>query len=118
MVIDWELAQLGVRPLDLAQMMAEFYFLKLFKDIDAGAWMIQGFVGGYGGVDEDFAFRTAIHIGAHLMWVGGTVPGWGDQKQVEAVVTVGRDVFIKAWQKDRTWFHGHVLECLFPKSTP
>ncbi|KAI1448303.1 kinase-like domain-containing protein [Annulohypoxylon stygium] len=112
-VIDWEMAQLGKLNLDLGQMIAELYELKLYKDITAGLWIIQGFVNGYGVVSEDFAFRTAIQAGAHLISFGISVQGWGTQEQVENCARVGNEIIVHAWEKDRHWFEEGDLACLF-----
>lgn len=112
-VVDWEMAQLNLRPLDIGQMIAELYELKLFKDIDAGLWIIRGFTAGYGKMDESFAYRALVHVGAHLVCISVSAPGWGTPEQVEGVVRVGRDVLTAAWKKDRAFFKGHDLECLF-----
>ncbi|XDG01157.1 hypothetical protein ABKA04_000772 [Annulohypoxylon sp. FPYF3050] len=100
-VIDWEMAQLGKLNLDLGQMIAELYKLKLYKDITAGLWIIQGFVNGYGAVSEDFAFRTAIQVGAHLISFGTLVQGWGTQEQVENCAHVGKEVIVHASLSDQ-----------------
>ncbi|KAI0526377.1 kinase-like domain-containing protein [Xylaria bambusicola] len=112
-VIDWEMAQMGLPNLDFGQMVAELYELKLYKDITAGLWMVQGFAEGYGEVSDDFAFRTAIQIGAHLVSFGTSVQGWGTPEQVEMVARTGRDIIVHAWQKDRAWFQQGDLACLF-----
>lgn len=112
-VIDWEMSQIGKPNLDLGQMIAELYELKLYKDISAGLWMVQGFVDGYGTVSEGFAFRTAIQFGAHLISFGTSVQGWGTQEQVENCARLGKDIIIHAWEKDRSWFEGGDLACLF-----
>ncbi|KAI1267329.1 kinase-like domain-containing protein [Xylariaceae sp. FL1019] len=111
-VIDWEMSQMGLPNLDLGQMIGEMYELKLYKDITAGLWMLQGFLEGYGPVTEDFAYRTAIQMGTHLVCFGG-VEGWGTPEQVEMVARIGRDIIIHAWQKDSTWFNSGELACLF-----
>lgn len=111
-VVDWEMAQVGIRPEDLGQLIAELWQLKLYKDIDAGVWMIQGFVDGYGKVDADFAFRTLLHVGAHLVCFGSSTPNWGTPQQNEEVARKGRDVLLSAWGKDMKAFQGHDLECL------
>ncbi|KAI3336528.1 kinase-like domain-containing protein [Xylariaceae sp. AK1471] len=112
-VIDWEMSQIGVPNLDIGQMIAELYEMKLYRNVTAGVWMVQGFVEGYGSVSEDFAFRTAIQVGAHLVCFGTSVQGWGTPEQVEMVARTGRDIIVHAWQKDREWFQRNDLACLF-----
>jgi hypothetical protein len=112
-IVDWEMCHLGLRQVDLGQMVAELYELSLFKDMEEGNWVIEGFAVGYGDVDDDFAFRTALHAGTHLIAWGTRVPGWGSEEQVRQVVSVGRDIVLRAWQKDRAWFEASDLACLF-----
>ncbi|KAL4942030.1 hypothetical protein BDV06DRAFT_193141 [Aspergillus oleicola] len=126
LITDWEMSQIGPLALDLAQMIAELYMLKLFKDINSGIWIIHGFVSGYSeaggsdwtgiGIDEEMAFRILIHVGVHLVFWGSTVPGWGDEEQVKGVVEVGRDLIVKAWGSERSAFEGdEVWGVLFSK---
>ncbi|KAI0851798.1 kinase-like domain-containing protein [Daldinia vernicosa] len=112
-VIDWEMSQIGKPNLDVGQMLAELYELKLYKDKPAGLFMAQGFVEGYGPVSEDFAFRTAIQVGAHLVSFGMVVPGWGSAEQVEECGRLGRDMITRAWEKDRQWFEESDFGWLF-----
>jgi hypothetical protein len=42
-VIDWEQAQLGVPTLDHGEMIGELYAFWLYKKIDDGLWMMQGY---------------------------------------------------------------------------
>ena len=115
-VVDWEMAQPGVPSLGLGQMIAELYQLWLYKSIDASLWVIQGIVeayGGGGGGGEDFAFRTAIQVGVHLISFGTFIQGWGTPEQVEAVARIGRDIIVNAWERRRDWFEGGDLACLF-----
>lgn len=109
------MCQLGVRPLDLGQMVAELYELFLYKDIGAALWLIEGFATGYGFVDDDFSFRVAVHTGTHLVGFGTSVPGWGNTEAVERVCKAGRDIITHAWAKDRAWFEDHDLSALFRK---
>lgn len=94
-------------------MAAELFQLFLFRKINAGLWMIQGLADGYGPVDEDFTFRAIVHLGAHLVCIAPSAPGWGSAEDVERVIGVGRDVLLAAWRKDRAFFKGHELDCLF-----
>ncbi|KAK3301603.1 kinase-like domain-containing protein [Chaetomium strumarium] len=112
-IVDWEMCQLGVAPVDLGQMIAELYELSLFKGTDEGKWLIEGFAAGYGHVDDQFAFRTALHVGTHLVAWGSRVPGWGSEMQVQQVVGLGKEVILHAWHQDRAWFEAGDLACLF-----
>jgi hypothetical protein len=112
-VIDWELSQLAIPNFDLGQMIAELYELWLYKEITAGLWMVQGFVQGYGKVSEEFALRTAIHAGGHLVCFGTSVKGWGTREQIEGVARTGRDMIVNGWHKNREWFENGELACLF-----
>lgn len=107
------MCQLGVRPLDLGQMIAELYELTLYKDIKAGLWIVDGFLAGYGFVDDDFAYRTALHVGTHLVVFGTSVLGWGTPEQAELVARTGREIILRSWETDRSWFEGHDLAPLF-----
>lgn len=111
--MDWEVCHFGLPQLDLGQMIAELYELWLFKDIEEGKWLIEGFAAGYGYVDDDFAFRTALHVGTHLIGWGSRVPGWGSEAQVQHVVGVGKEIVLRAWHQDRAWFEAGDLACLF-----
>jgi len=77
-IIDWELSHLSSIAFDLGQMFAELFELKHFKDINAGVWLIESFMDGYGPVDVELAFRTAVHVGTHLICWGSRVVGWGE----------------------------------------
>jgi hypothetical protein len=109
-IIDWEMAQIGVRAEDLGQAIAELWQLKLYKKIGAAQWIIQGFVDGYGKVNSDFMFRVLIHVGAHLICIGSTTPGWGTPEEGRDVAVAGRDVLLNAWAKDAKAFQGHDLQ--------
>ncbi|KAF5516868.1 hypothetical protein CGCS363_v001197 [Colletotrichum siamense] len=112
-VIDWEMFQVALTPLDFGQMIAELYQLKLYKNLDAGLWLIEGFTKGYGDVDDSFAFRTLLHVGVHLIGFGTTVPDWGDAEQGEKVAVAGREIVLGAWAKSRRLFDDHPLGCIF-----
>ncbi|KAK1595235.1 phosphotransferase enzyme family protein [Colletotrichum navitas] len=113
LVVDWEMCMLGVTPLDLGQMIAELYELKLYKDMDAGLWLIQGFMKGYGEVDDEFAFRTLLHVGVHLIGFGTNVNDWGTEEHIKSVASEGRDLLLNAWDRNRAFFEFHPLNCVF-----
>jgi hypothetical protein len=82
-------------------MLAELYELKLFKNIDAGMWLMESFMLGYGKIEEELAFEIAIHMGTHLIVWGSRVEDWGTSKQIEQVVKVGRNWAIAGWARDK-----------------
>ena len=98
---------------DLGQLFAELFELKHFKDIDAGVWLIDSFMQGYGKLDEEVAFKTAIHVGAHLVCWGSRVQGWGTTEQVEAVVDTGKGYVVNGWDRNSGFFDGTPLRPLF-----
>lgn len=114
-IIDWEMSQIGHRALDLGQMIAELYETKHFKSVDSGIWVIEGFLEGYGPLSDKMAFRTAIHVGVHLVCWGSRVPGWGSQQQIEEVVKVGRNLIVQGWMENKPWFERESMICLFKK---
>lgn len=100
----------------MGQMIAELYELYLYRGIRAGLWLIEGFCAGYGIEDDAFAFRTAIHVGTHLICFGN-VQGWGTAEQLLDVVAKGKEVIVRAWNKDRGWFLASELAPLFRGSS-
>ncbi|KAM6529463.1 hypothetical protein FALCPG4_007599 [Fusarium falciforme] len=117
LVIDWECTQLGLPSIDFGQMIAEMYALWLYKSINAGLWMMEGFIEAYGNVSQDVAFRTAIQTGAHLLCTTTMFPGWGTPEQVKEVTRVGRDIVVHAWKKEAAWFERGDLACLFRRGS-
>lgn len=100
-IIDWELSHLSSIAFDIGQMLAELYELKLFKDIDAGTWLMESFMLGYGKIHDELAFDIAIHMGVHLIVWGSRVEGWGTKEQIERVVEVGRNWVVAGWARDK-----------------
>lgn len=112
-IIDWEFCQLGSPTMDLGQMVAEIYQLYLYMDIEDAMWLIEGLVRGYGYIDDKFAFRTAIHIGTHLISFGSRLKEWGTETQIQESVRIGMGMIEHAWHEDRDWFEAGDLACLF-----
>ena len=111
-VVDWEMMHLNVPNVDFGQMIAELYFFWVFKSIPAGLWMLEAMVDAYGPVTEEFAYRTLIQIGAHLVCVItdlSRVP----PEQLEKSITVGKELIVHAWNKHRRWFEKSELACIF-----
>ncbi|TAQ85260.1 hypothetical protein B7494_g6422 [Chlorociboria aeruginascens] len=116
-IIDWELAQFGRREYDLGQMIGDLYERKHFMEIESSLWLIQGFVVGYGALSDEMAFRIAIHAGVHLIcWYirrDPTAPFTEPPKQIQDAIRIGTNFIVKGWERDRTWFEGSDLACLF-----
>ncbi|KAM7199053.1 Protein kinase-like domain containing protein [Naviculisporaceae sp. PSN 640] len=112
-IIDWEFCQLGSPAKDLGLMVAELYQLYFYKGIEDAKWLIEGLVRGYGNIDDELAFRTAIHIGAHLISFGSNTKEWGTERQIEESVRIGMDLIVHAWHEDRGWFEAGDMACLF-----
>lgn len=115
LVIDWEMAELGVPNTDLGHIIADVYALWRFKSNEPALWMMQGLLEAYGDVTEDFAFRTALQVGSHLICVV-PVSGWLVVEPVEEAISHGRDVVLHAWKRDRGWFERDGLRWLFAKA--
>lgn len=97
-------------------MIAEMYALWLYKGIDEALSMMYGFIDSYNrgeDVTETFAFRSMIQAGAHLLCITTTFPGWGSKEKIEEVASVGRDILVHGWKRDRTWFEKSELGRLF-----
>ena len=94
-------------------MFAELYELKHFKGIEAGTWVIEAFMEGYGSISRELAFRTAVHVGTHLICWGSRVQGWGGTDAVEGVVRKGRGLVEMGWKEDEEGLKEAGWGCLF-----
>lgn len=116
-IIDWEFAQYGHRAYDLGQMIGDLYERKIFNDIDIAMLAMQGVMEGYGELSDEMAFRVAIHAGVHLVgWYNRrprTGPLMAPPKVIVAGLTIGRDLILKGWARDRKFFENSVLASLF-----
>ncbi|KAK7969248.1 hypothetical protein PG988_008321 [Apiospora saccharicola] len=123
-IIDWENVQYGHRAVDIGGMLADLYERHHFSGAGASLSVIEGFVKGYGGPllshDDDLAFRVAIHAGVHLIcWYyrrDRNAPLPYPLPTVLSALTLGRDIVLKGWGKDKTWFKGTFLAPLFANS--
>lgn len=112
-VTDWELSHVTSIAFDLGQMLGDLFETWHFKGIEAAVWLIESFKEGYGNLDDDLTFRTALQVGAHLICWCSRAPLRGTPEQVEDALRIGRDFVIHAHEKDRSFFDGTVLKCLF-----
>ncbi|RDW56810.1 hypothetical protein BP5796_12877 [Coleophoma crateriformis] len=116
-IIDWEFAQFGHRSYDLGQIVGDLYERKVFNNVDTAMSVMEGVVSCYGELSDEMAFRTAIHIGVHLISWHNRRPQKGSwiapPEAIIAGLTVGRDFIIKGWEKDRRFFEGTALASLF-----
>ena len=78
---------------------------------------MEGVIDGYGELNDEVAFRTAIYVGVHLVSWYNRRPRKGPRVvPLEAIIaglTVGRDLIIKGWEKDRKFFEESALRSLF-----
>lgn len=102
--------------MDHGEMLGELYALWLYRKIDAGLWMVQGYVDGLGEQTETSAWRTALQVGCHLLSFGTAAPGWGTPDQVKEVARVGRDILVNSWKRNREWFEKSEVACLMARA--
>jgi hypothetical protein len=107
------MSHIGSPAFDLGQCFAELYLLKHFRSIEASTHLISAFMDGYGKLDDEMAFRVALHFGVHLIVWPCRVPGWGEGEIIEKCVAFGRDCCTHAWKRERQWFKGSVLDKVF-----
>lgn len=116
-IIDWEMSRLSSLDFDLGHCFAELYLLTHFRSVKAGAKCISAFMAGYGPLDEDVAFRVALHFGAHLLVWPWRVEGWGEGEVMDECIRMGRDYCTHAYRKDIEFFRGGVLDRVFFSGT-
>ncbi|KAI3320121.1 kinase-like domain-containing protein [Xylariaceae sp. AK1471] len=116
-IVDWEFAQFGYSVYDIGQMIGDIYERKHFSGADGAVPAIEGFIKGYGRLDNELAFRIAIHAGIQMIgWYTRRDPnaplGFPLEKVTEAM-TIGRDWVLKGWQRDLDYFESSPLASLF-----
>ncbi|KAI1159877.1 kinase-like domain-containing protein [Nemania serpens] len=119
LIVDWEFAQFGHRAYDIGQMVGDIYERKHFWGTDGAVPAIEGFIEGYGGLNDELAFRVAIHAGSNLIaWYTRRNPNAPLRFPLEVVtdaMRLGRDWILKGWEKDRVYFEESPLACLFKR---
>lgn len=109
------MAQFGVPALDHGEMIGEMYALWLYKKIDAGLWMMQGYAEGLSECVHSNAstWRTILQVGCHLLSFATIAPGWGSPEQVEDVAKIGKEIVVNGWKNDHKWIQSSELACFF-----
>jgi len=106
---------------DIGGMLADLYERKHFRGVAASLPAIQGFLEGYGPLDEELAFTIAIHAGVHLIcWYyrrDRDAPLPHPLPVVLAALTLGRDLVLAGWRKDTEWLQTTFLGPLFADGT-
>ncbi|RWA07377.1 hypothetical protein EKO27_g7716 [Xylaria grammica] len=119
-IVDWEFTQFGHRAYDIGQMISDMYERWHFSEADGAIPAIEGFINGYGVLeDDDLAFRIAIHAGVQLIgWYTRRAPNSPLRFSLEKVtdaMRIGRDWIEKGWQKDRNYFESTPMASLFKR---
>jgi hypothetical protein len=141
LILDFEVSQLGSRPQDLAQCLAELYMVHHFYGTSAPLQVMKGLIDGYFSpthlpdrfdrnelhVDPtskwsekdrlNFALNTAMHFGIHLV----TIPyrfGWPKGEKLNSCAKLGNDYLVDGHDADCPKFKNGPLHDLFPSFPP
>ncbi|KAI0185139.1 kinase-like domain-containing protein [Xylaria flabelliformis] len=115
--IDWQNVEFGHRAVDVGGLLADLYERNHFKGVEASIPAMKGFIEGYGPLIEDLAYRVAVHAGVHLIcWYYRryrNAPLPHPPPKVLATWTIGRDLIVKGWAKDKAWLHTSIIGSMF-----
>ena len=141
LILDFEVSQLGSRPQDLAQCLAELYMVHHFYGSTAPLQVMKGLIDGYFAetyvsdkwdrnekrVDPaskwnekdrlNFALNTSMHFGIHLV----TIPhrfGWPKGDKLMTAAKFGNDCLINGHDANCPFFRDGPLHNLFPSFPP
>ncbi|KAJ3580234.1 hypothetical protein NPX13_g339 [Xylaria arbuscula] len=116
-IIDWENVQFGCRAVDIGGFLGDLYERFHFKGVKESLLAMDGFIEGYGPVGEDLAYATAIHAGVHFIcWYyrrDRNAPLPYPLPIVLKALTIGRDLILMGWAKDRKGLQGSILGLMF-----
>ncbi|KAI0191877.1 kinase-like domain-containing protein [Astrocystis sublimbata] len=116
-IIDWENVQFGHRAVDIGGFLGDLYERFHFKGVEESLPAMEGFIAGYGPVSEDLAYAIAIHAGVHLIC-------WYYRRDRNAplpyllpivlkALTIGRDLMLMGWARDRKGLQSSILGSMF-----
>lgn len=100
-VVDWEMARIGLPGMEVGQFAAEIFFCGRFHpDIckDTSKAVLDNFFSSYAskfGVTKELAKRALVHFGTHLAVIGPTV-GWGEKEMSREVALEGARAIVEA----------------------
>jgi hypothetical protein len=141
LILDFEVSQLGSRPQDLAQCLAELYMVHHFYGSNAPLQVMKGLIEGYfaptfvadkfdrNELHEDpkskwtekeklnFALNTSMHFGIHLV----TIPhkfGWPKGDKLMTCAKFGNDYLINGHDANCPKFKDGPLHDMFPSFPP
>ncbi|KAF5323592.1 hypothetical protein D9611_005550 [Ephemerocybe angulata] len=97
LVVDWEMARIGIPGVEVGQFAAEIYFCGRFhEDVckETSKAVLDNFFAAYSAkfdVTDELARRALVHFGTHLAVVGPTV-GWGPKDISREVALEGAKI--------------------------
>jgi 5-methylthioribose kinase len=109
-VLDWEMATVGLRGLDIGQFCGEMRLLQRFYPSrqEEASTIMKSFLSAYKvgrGSDETLARVTVSHAGAYLaVWASLEQPG--NREETRGAVAEGVDLLIGGAEGTRTWLEG------------
>ncbi|PVI06565.1 hypothetical protein DM02DRAFT_623090 [Periconia macrospinosa] len=111
-VIDFELAHVSYRAIDIGQLIGDLLEMAHFNPSLAPSViaLINSFIAGYEKVKEDMAFQIAIYAGVHMInwWSRGSK---GESKEGEKLLHKALEILARAWRKDRVWLRENEAFC-------
>lgn len=111
------MCQFGHRAYDLGHMIGDLYEAYHFHSSDISLTMIRGFMDGYGEINDDMAFRTAIHAGVQFLgWYNRRAPSdsvKGTGEQISSAAKISTNLIVNGWERERQWYQSTPLAPLF-----
>jgi hypothetical protein len=141
LILDFEASQLGSRPQDLAQCLAELYMVHHFYTSTAPLQVMNGLIQGYFSLTEvpeendrskmridpssrwsekdrlNFALNTAMHFGIHLVVIPHRF-GWPQGEKLVSCASFGNSCLVNGHDGNSRFFKDGPLHDLFPSFPP
>lgn len=92
-------------------MIGDLCEMQTVDQIKSAAWAIEGFVDGYGSMDDELACRTIVHAGVHLANCYVRRPSIRSDR-IAGVMEAARDLILRGWERDRVWIRASMLASL------